>query len=194
MANIIEKLLDKLKKLLKKLLGNGDKKATKPSPGGAGVVGSTPPAKEPPKKPNEPETDNPYALVPSGQDSHGNTIYDPKKSNPDGKLKSILWKPKSDHAPHDPVVVVGCDDVRKEDLKLEILGKSGSVLKVGIRMSGRANGNRVHFRIDRAAEKFKKSAPIKLRFFQTVKGKKKIVQFKGKDTLTIQSPTRRKEV
>lgn len=194
MSNFFEKLLDKIKRFFKKLFGDGEKK---PAPGGSGVSTGSPLPSSPPKKEEEkkePVDDDPYALVPSGEDSHGNTIYDPKQSNPDGTLKSLLWKPKSDHAPHDPVVVVGCDSVRKEDLHMEILGKGGKVLKVSIRNTGRANGNRVHFRVDRAAKKFNKSAPLQLRFFQHVDGKKKIVKFKGKNTFTIKKPTHRVDV
>lgn len=187
MSNIFEKLIDKIKRFFKKLFGKDEKKSSGSSSG-------TPTTSTPKPKPTpKPVDQDPYALVPSGQDSHGNTIYDPKKSNPNGKIDSILWKPKADHNPN-AVVVVGCEDVRKEDLKLEILGKSGKPLKVNIPMTGRANGNRIHYRPDRTAKDFKKSAPIQLRFYQMVDGKKVIVQFKGKNVLTVTDPTRRKDV
>ena len=192
MSNVFKKLLKKIEEFIKKLLG---KDGDKPVNESKGSYVPSPPAKSPPKKPKpKPNSENPYEPVPSGHDSHGNVIYDPLESNPDGVIDRILWKPKSDHHPHNPVVVVGCAEIRKEDLKMEILGKSGKVLKVNIRNTGRANGNRVHFRIDRSAEKFKRSAPLQLRFYHKVKGKKKIVTFKGKKTFKVSKPTHRKDV
>ena len=171
--NIVKQIIEFIKNLL------GLDKAKKPS------------AKKPSAK--KPSNKDPYGLVASGTDYHGNTVYEPKKSNPDGKVTKILWKPKSDVDPN-VVVVVECNSVRSKDLKLEILGKGRKPLKVGIRMSGRANGNRINYRLDRPAKKFNKSAPLKLRFYQMVKGKKVVVQFKGKDSLQIKQPTRRKDV
>ena len=124
---------------------------------------------------------------------------DPAKSNPNGQVTTFLWKPEADHSPL-PVVVVGCDEIRAADLKMEILGKSGKALKIEIRNTGRANklGHmkyaRVHFRPQRSVERLQRSAPIAVRFYHTFTGKKVYVKVRGKDRIRINNTDRRKDL
>lgn len=186
--NFFKKLVELLKRLFSSEKSETDSSQSTPT-----IVGKPPTISTKPKPKPEKPSSNPYELVASGQDSHGNIIYDPKVSNPNGTVDGILWKPESDNDAN-AVVVVKCESVRKEDLKLEIVGKSGKALKIYIPMTGRANGNRVHFRPKRTAKQFIKSAPLQLKFFQVIDGKRVVVPVMGKPYFEVKQPTKRKEV
>jgi hypothetical protein len=102
---------------------------------------------------------------------------EPETNYKEAKVKSILWKPESDNDGN-PVVLVSCDNVHSEDLKIEIRNKNGNKMRVGIQNTGRANQEahckfgRVHFRLDRSAERFKKASPIEIRVIVEKTGKK----------------------
>ena len=118
---------------------------------------------------------------------------EPKRSKVKGEVTTFLWKPVADHSSN-PVVVVGCDDIRSQDLKMEILGKKNKPLRVDIRVTGRANKlghmkyGRINFRPQRTAKQFERSAPLKIRFYHTFTGKKKYVKVRGKDKIIVKKP------
>jgi hypothetical protein len=151
-----------------------------------------PPGPPSPVKPEEPKP-SPKPDRDYGTDSHGNTISDPWESNPEGTIKSILYKERADHPPHHPVIIVDCLDIRGEDLYPELIGRGRKVLKVDFKMTGRANGNRIHFRPNKSGERLSRSAPLKLRFYQIVNGERKVVTYRGRKTVTIPDPTDRAE-
>ena len=182
-------MLDKLISLIKKLFCKLNLRACEKP-----CSGCPKPKKEQPKKE---ETEQPKKEQPKKKADKQEHV-EPDRKEPDFsdfeniKIQSILWKPASDHAPHDPVVLVGCDALRSEDVYLEILNSSGNKLLIDIDNTKRANilhpqkYGRVHFRIRRSAKKFKKASPIKLVVSTEINGKKKVLK-----TLRVKDTTKR---
>jgi len=145
----------------------------------------TPKPKPKPEKPKEEE---------SSRDE------EPSKSKAKGEVTTFLWKPDADYVGNNPVVLAGCDDIRSQDLKMEILGRKNRPLKVEIKNTGRANRlgymkyGRIHFRPQRSVSQFKRSAPLKIRFYHTFTGKKKYVKVRGKDQIVVKHVDKRKDL
>ena len=171
---LLDKILCKLRlKKCSKPCSDCGKKESKPK------LEPKPAPKKPEPKPAEPEVEH--------------ARLEPPTSHPEkAKIQSFLWKPESDHAPHNPVIVVGCDALRSEDLHIEILNKNGNKVRMGVRNSGRANQlhpqkwGRIHFRLDRHSKKFKGAKPLTIILSTKVNGKKKILK-----KLKISDPTKR---
>lgn len=96
---------------------------------------------------------------------------DPEVSDPKANIGSFLWKPESDHAPHNPVVIVACDDVRNDELTCRITSAKGRTIEVlSGSPTGRANHKppykfgRIHFRPTKSAKVYKKRAPLTVTF------------------------------
>ena len=127
------------------------------------------------------------------------TASEPTVTNFNSQVRTFLWKPVADHSNY-PVVVVTADEFKTADLHMEVVGKGGGVLKVSITNTGRANklGHfkyaRIHFRLNRTAVEFKKSAPLKVRFFTKIAGKKTPVKVMGKNHIVIKDPTKRTDL
>ena len=172
----MKKLLKKLINLLKRLLGllEDEKVVTQPEEKPEEVVTQPEPEQEKPEKPED----------------HEEKLEDPEESDfENAKIDSFLWKPESDNDGK-PVVLISCDNMKCEDVKLRIINKNGKKVKVGIRNSGhRANKEghqkygRIHFRLDRTASSLKRPAPLTLQFYHTLgkRGKAVVIkQFKVK--------------
>lgn len=146
----MKKLLKKIKCWLKKLFGKNDCcKKKKPE---LTLV----------KTPTKPES----TPTPEPKEEVDPERVEPDQSFPEqAKIQSFLWKPEGDHT-NKPVVLIGCDALRSEDLSIEIYSAKGRKLKVGIRNTARANKmhehkyGRIHFRIDRSGKDLVKNAPL----------------------------------
>lgn len=183
----MKKLIHKIKCFLKKLLG---KKCCGQACTKAPEVVEPTPAPEAPKE--EPKAEEPKA--PEAKEEVEPGKEEPAESKPESaKIQSFLWKPVSDTTGN-VVILVGCDAIRSEDLKCEILNKEGNKIRVDIRNTGRGNQlptqkfGRVHFRVDRTAKKFEKAAPLTVQIYHTLGGKKVVL---GK--VRIKDPNRRLE-
>ncbi len=148
---------------------------------------------EQPEQKDDPVVEQPEAEKP---EDHEEKLEGPEESDfQHAHISSILWKPVSE-GDGNPVILISCDNMRLEDVKLRILNKKGNRVKVGIRNSGhRANGEsgkmfgRIHYRLDRSAKSLKRPAPLTLEFYHTGKnGKKAVVIKKWK----IKNPSERK--
>lgn len=172
-------MLKKLKELIKKLLEKlGFRKEAAPKEEKPEEE-AIPVPKEDPKE--EPEEDKRFA--------------DPKKSNPKANIPTFLWKPESDNAPHNPVVVVACDEVRNEDLKCKIYGQNGKLLEnLSGSSTGRANGlpgfkyGRIHFRPSKSDKQLKKRAPLKIEFCLPDGS---IIKIRNRKDKKVKDPTKR---
>ena len=152
------------------------------------------------KKPSKKAIQTPTVKKPVKQTEPSSKATDPLKSKKGGTVDTFLWKPLSDNNPL-PVVVVSCETIKAKDLHMEIIGKSGKALKVDIQNNGsRANQlsgykyGRIHFRPQRTAKAFNRSAPLKIRFFHTFTGKKVYVKVRKRDSVSVKHVSQRKDL
>lgn len=146
----------------------------------------------------------PPPAAPSSPVEHSNErMPEPPSTGELGKILSVLWKPVSDTDGF-PVVVVGCDDVPAEELYIEI-SKSDSDQPLSIRNNrpsfwGAVRGNqlpghkygRMNFKMKENLKYFTKAAPIRIRFFQYIKGQKQYLPImKEGKYIVVKNPKQR---
>lgn len=141
------------------------------------------------------ETSSPH---PYGQ--HDNGYAEPPTTGMIGTITSFLWKPQSDHGEH-AAVLVSCDEVPTNQLFMEVLNAKGNVMR-SVDSKAFSRGNkldtqkfaRISFRVAVPMKQLSKAAPLGIRFFQVVDGKKHILSVKNRPKLiSIKDPTQRIE-
>lgn len=187
MKKLIEKLISFLEKLLKKF-----KKQ---------------PVETPPTIPNvevEPEDSlpKPPPVIEQETQEKIDSTGDPKKTKAGAQVQTFLWKPLSDTNPIVSVITVSADDIRSDELFVEILDKSNKVIPNLIPgknrwSAGRGNGlpgykyERINFKPGLTDKQFQKHAPIKVKFYTQVGKVKTYVKVMNKDFIKVDKPTQR---
>lgn len=125
---------------------------------------------------------------------------EPDVTNPDGQITSLLWKPVSDTNPKVVVIVVSCDEIRSDDLRVEVYTKTGGLmrsLKNCKTSPGRGNQlpgdkfGRINFKVGPTFEEFKRYAPVSLKFFVNVGKTKKYLKIQGLDEVKVRAVGKR---
>ena len=118
----------------------------------------------------------------------------PKKSNPNAKITTFLWKPESDNDGK-VVILVKCDGMRPGDIKMELFSSKGTKLKINQNAQPNlANGDRIHFRPGKVAKSLKKQAPLSVKFFHKLDGKKQYIIIRTRKQIKISAPQKRKDL
>ena len=110
-------------------------------------------------------------------------------------VQSVLWKPESDNDGK-VVVLITCDEMKTEDVKLRILNKKKRPIRANIRIAGRSNrlGHfkyaRITYRVDQYAENLVKRSPLTLEFYHTLGEESETVLKR----VRIKNPTKRVEM
>lgn len=135
------------------------------------------------------------------KEDHKHEDDDPEFTNPEAEVTSFLWKPESDTDPKDVVVVVSADEIRADDLKIEVYSKDGKKLPLreGRKPFGakRANkkGNhkyaRIMFKLQWKAHDFVKYSPLAVYFYINHNGSKKRVKILGNKGVMVKDPLNR---
>jgi hypothetical protein len=129
---------------------------------------------------------------------------DPAMTNLAAEVQSFLWKPESDTNPMVSVIVVSADEIRSDDLHVEIYSKNGRRV-LGLKThknlysSGRGNKlpkfkyGRINFKPGHTAERFAQLAPLTVKFYIKLGEEKRYIKCVGKDEVKIKDPTKRLE-
>lgn len=183
----MKKLLKKLIKFLKKLFGAKEEES---NPSGDA---STPPNTPAPNPIPPPQVNGPEPIDPTG---------DPAHSNPNGQVQTFLWKPESDTNPQVSVIVVSADELRSDELKVEILDKNnkeipGLIPDKNKYSNGRGNGlpgfkyERINYKPGLTDKQFKKFAPLKVKFYLKLASGRKDVKVLNKEFIIVKNPEER---
>lgn len=130
---------------------------------------------------------------------HSNGYLEPPSTGKLGTITSFLWKPESDNTGH-PIVLVSCDEVPTSELFIEILNKNGNPMR-SVDSKAFSRGNklstrkfaRISFRLGVPLSRFKTSAPLEIKFFQMIDGKRVDVPLRGRKTQIVRRPAQRVE-
>lgn len=153
-----------------------------------------------PTVPKEPKPNSPSIPPNNPVDQSG----DPDVTDPSAQVQTFLWKPISDTNPIVSVITVSADAIRSDELFVEIYDKANKIITGLIPgknqySSGRGNPlpgfkyGRINFKPGWTDKQFSKSAPIKIKFYTVVKGKRLYVKVLGKDYFEVKDPIKRIE-
>lgn len=125
---------------------------------------------------------------------------EPPVTNPTGQITSFLWKPVSDTNPKVVVMVVSCDQIRSDDLRVELYDKADKImkwLKKSKTSPGRGNQlpqdkyGRINFKVGPTCEDFKKYSPVKVKFYVELNGVKTYVKVQNQEFVLMKKPCQR---
>lgn len=134
------------------------------------------------------------APAPTPEDSDEPTVTEPT-----AQITSFLWKPLSDTSPT-TVIVVGCDKIRSEHLRVELFDGSGKEISgkktknPGSKRGNKENGykyGRINFKPGKTASQYAALQPIKVRFFVELNGQRYDIKIQNQDFLIISDAKKR---